>query len=158
MLPSTFRIVRSISIAQTPQTLFAFMSNLHRFHEWSPWQHLDPNMKRVLAGTPGQIGSSHSWHGNSKAGEGSMTITSLESPQKIEIDLNFIKPFKSSNKTIWQIEDLGQGQSKVTWIMTGELTSFFHKLFALLAMNRLVGKDFEKGLAKVKAVLEKKSN
>ena len=155
MLPSTFRIVRSISIAQSPQTIFALMSNLHRFHEWSPWEHLDPNLQKALSGTPGQVGSNYSWKGNSKAGEGSMTITSLESSKKVEIDLDFLKPFKSNNKTIWQIEDLGQGQSKVTWIMTGELTSFFHKLFGLLAMNRLVGKDFEKGLANIKALLEK---
>jgi hypothetical protein len=99
------------------------------------------------------VGSSYSWKGNRKAGEGSMTITAVDSPSTIKADLRFLKPFKSESKLAWQLESVGSA-TKLTWTMVAEHTFMTRLMNAVGLMEKMVGKDFDKGLTTLKGVSE----
>lgn len=149
-----FVVERRESIAATPQAVFAQVGNLQSWDDWSPWSEMDPAMDKTYSGEPGEVGSSYHWQGNRKVGEGRMTITAVEPNERVEIDLHFLKPFKSQNVTEISLEPSGDG-TDVTWRMTGPNT-FMVKVMALIGrnMDKMVGPDFEKGLAKLKRITE----
>jgi uncharacterized protein YndB with AHSA1/START domain len=151
--PDAFSVQRSATIAGPPGAVFGYLNDFHRWPQWSPWEKLDPNMQRTHSGAPSGIGAKYAWSGNSKAGEGSMTIMESKPSERIVVDLNFIKPFKSSNVTEFVLKPVAQG-TQVTWTMTGKHNTAT-KAFSLVAdMDKLVGKDFEQGLANLKVAAE----
>src|SRR5690349_19119538 len=93
--PPTYHVERSQSMGAAPEAVFAVVNDLHRFHEWSPWQKLDPNMKVTFDGPSSGVGASYSWVGNKEAGEGRMTTTEATAPSSLTQKLEFLKPFKS---------------------------------------------------------------
>lgn len=147
-------VERSRKIAAAPADVFAHVVDLHKWEHWSPWASMDPNMTKTYEGEAGAVGSTYHWTGNRKVGEGQMTVTSVEAPSRVAIALQFMKPFKSESVTEILVSADGDG-SDVVWRMAGEKT-FMVKLMGLIGknMDKMVGPDFEKGLASLKAVVE----
>ncbi len=152
-MASAYVVERSISIDASPEEVFERVSNLRRWSEWSPWEELDPNMDKVYSGTDGTVGSGYSWKGNRKAGAGEMSISDLAQSEQVTIDLRFLKPFKSANVTGLVLRPEADG-TNVIWTMTGNYTLMSKIMGVFVSMDKIVGKDFERGLAKLKSVSE----
>lgn len=153
MQPTDFRITRSATIAATPEIVFAQVNDFHKWEAWSPWGKLDPAMKQTYEGAPAGTGAIYSWEGNSDVGAGRMTITESRTNEAVVIKLEFIKPFAAVNDTEFNFKPEGN-QTAVTWTMSGK-NNFMSKAFCLFVnMDKMVGADFEKGLAQMKTVAE----
>ena len=151
--PADFRVTRSATIAAPAAVLFAQVNDLHKWDAWSPWAKLDPAMKQTHEGSPAGVGAIYSWAGNKEVGEGRMTILESRADELIRIKLEFIKPFAAVNTTEFNFKPEG-GQTTVTWDMTGK-NNFMGKAFSLfMNMDKMIGGDFEKGLAGLKSVAE----
>ena len=151
--PSEFRVKRSATISAPPATVFAQVNDFHNWKAWSPWEKLDPELKRTYAGPAEGQGADYSWTGNEDVGEGRMTITESKPSELIRIRLEFIEPFAAVSTTDFTFKPQG-GQTLVTWDMTGH-NSFVVKAFCLfMDMDKTVGGDFEKGLAAMKVAAE----
>jgi hypothetical protein len=129
------------------------IADFHRWTAWSPWEDVDPAMRREYSGGESGVGAVYAWAGNSKAGAGRMTIVEATEPSRVRIDLAFDKPFKARNDTRFSIEPDGAG-SRVTWTMTGRKTLGVRLMSLVKPMDAMVGPDFEKGLTKLRAVVE----
>lgn len=144
--PADFRIVRSRTVAAPPDVVHAYVNDFHKWSEWSPWEKLDPAMKKEYSGAPAGTGAAYHWSGNSDVGEGHMTITDSRPAQSVTIRLEFLKPFAATNTTQFDFAPSGSG-TQVTWAMNGH-NNFIAKAFsAFMDMDKMVGGDFEKGLA-----------
>jgi hypothetical protein len=152
--PSEFRIQRSATMGAPPPVVFALVNDFHAWPTWSPWERLDPAMKRTHSGAPSGTGAAYAWQGNDDVGEGRMTIEKSEPPSVVGIKLEFLKPFAATNTTTFTFAPEGPG-TKVTWAMEGN-NNFAAKAASLfMDMDKLVGADFERGLAAMKAASEK---
>jgi uncharacterized protein YndB with AHSA1/START domain len=156
MKPSAFKVQREADIAAPPATVFALINDFHAWPGWSPWEKLDPNMKRTLDGPPAGEGATYAWAGNEKAGEGKMTITESVPDAHVGLKLDFIKPFASSNQVDFTLEPKGGG-THVTWAMTGN-NNFTIKVFTVfMNMDEMIGADFDAGLANLKTLAEQQA-
>lgn len=152
--PDTFRVQRSIRIQAPPEKVFAFLSDFRRWSAWSPWEGRDPAMRRTLSGAPAGKGSVYEWTGNSRVGQGRMEIIHSVPPAALRVQLDFIKPFQAHNVAEFVLSGSG-GSTDVTWAMYGP-APFLSKLMGVfMSMDRMVGRDFEAGLASLKAAAEK---
>jgi hypothetical protein len=151
--PDTFRVERSATIAAPADMLFGYVNDFHQWNLWSPWEKLDPNMMRTFSGAQSGVTSTYTWSGNSKAGEGSMAITESVPSQRIALDLNFVRPFKSSNVIVFAFAPIASA-TQVTWTMTGRNNTMTKLMSLVTSMDKLVGKDFEQGLSNLKALAE----
>jgi uncharacterized protein YndB with AHSA1/START domain len=153
MQPSEFRITRATSISAPPAEVFKQVNDFHLWQEWSPWAKIDPACKTTFEGAPAGPGAQFAWSGNNKVGEGKMTITDSRPVDSIHIRLEFNRPFKATNIAEFTFQTQGQ-QTLVTWSMSGT-NSFMAKAFAMLMnMDKMVGGEFEKGLAQMKTIVE----
>ena len=151
--PADFRITRSATIAAPPAVVFAQVNDFHLWDAWSPWAKLDPAMKQTHEGAPAGTGAIYSWAGNKDVGEGRMTLTESRAPELVRIKLEFLKPFPAVNTTEFSFKPEGT-QTAVTWSMSGT-NGFMAKAFCMfMNMDKMVGGDFEKGLAQLKTVAE----
>jgi uncharacterized protein YndB with AHSA1/START domain len=151
MANATYTVERSALISAPPQKVYDLLADFHHWPLWSPWEELDPGMERTHSGAESGVGAKYAWSGNRKAGKGDMTITGATAPSQILIALNFLKPFKSSNTTTFTLTPEGDG-TKVLWSMTGPRPLLMRLFGFVFNMEKLVGKDFEKGLAKLKQI------
>jgi len=152
--PDSFRVERSASIAAPPEKIFTQINDLHGWGAWSPWEKKDPNMQRTFSGAATGQGAIYEWAGNSEVGKGRMEITEASAPGKITIKLDFIEPFEAHNIAEFTLVGKG-GATEVTWAMHGP-TPYLAKLVQLFFdMDRMVGKDFETGLANLKAIAQR---
>lgn len=154
--PATFRVQRGATINAAPQSLFPLINDFHNWPSWSPWEKLDPAMKKSISGAASGKGSVYEWEGNSKAGKGRMEITDAVEPRKVNIKLDFEKPFRSSNVTEFTLVPEGSG-TNVTWTMDGPSPFMMRVMGVFMNMDKMVGKDFEAGLASIKAIAEKRA-
>lgn len=151
--PDTFRVERSAQISAPPQKILALVNDFHQWGAWSPYEKLDPTMKRTYAGAAAGTGAVYEWEGNSKAGQGRMQIIDA-APTRTAIQLDFIKPFAAHNIAAFTAQPQGDA-TRVTWSMEGP-APFIHKVLGLfLNMDKMVGGDFETGLANLKTLAEK---
>ncbi|MDB4979905.1 MAG: hypothetical protein JWM82_657 [Myxococcales bacterium] len=151
--PSKFHIERSVDVAAPPASVFPHVNDFHDWVAWSPWEKLDGQMKKTFEGAAAGVGSVYSWAGNKKVGEGRMTIERSVPPSVVTLKLEFFRPWRATNTTTFSFDDAGGG-TKVTWAMDGEHT-FGAKAFGLVMnLDALVGRDFERGLAALKALAE----
>ncbi|TCJ29861.1 SRPBCC family protein [Nocardioides jejuensis] len=146
-----FENSRSITIDAAPAAVHTHLDDFHNWTAWSPWEELDPELKRTYSGSDKGVGSHYAWVGNNKVGQGSMEITA-STPERIDIDLEFLKPFKASNKTVFTLTAEGDG-TRVDWAMSGERPLLF-AILGKLFFDKAIAKDFDKGLAKLKAAAE----
>ncbi|GAB2864675.1 K(+)-transporting ATPase subunit F [Pseudoduganella ginsengisoli] len=152
--PNSFAVSRSIAIKAPAEKIYPLISDFHEWGKWSPWEGLDPNMKRTFTGPASGAGAVYSWDGNDAVGAGRMEITGAQAPSKVDIKLDFLKPIASQNTTVFALQPEGDG-TKVVWTMSGP-SSFMTKLMGVfVSMDKMIGPDFEKGLASMKAAAEK---
>lgn len=152
--PDSFKVQRSATIKAPPAKIMGYLNDFHQWGAWSPWEKLDPNMQRNFSGPASGVGAVYGWTGNDEVGQGRMEITENAVPSKLVIKLDFIKPFESSNRTEFDLQPEGDA-TRVTWTMSGP-SAFITKLMGVFfSMDKMVGKDFEKGLAQLKAAAEK---
>ena len=152
--PSHFQVRRSATISAPPERIFGLISDFHRWDAWSPYEKLDPAMRRRFSGADRGVGSVYQWEGNSKAGKGRMEIVEAPAQSRVAIKLDFEKPFEAHNVATFTLEPRG-ATTDVTWSMDGP-TPYVGKIIHLFVdMDRLVGRDFETGLANLKAAAER---
>jgi hypothetical protein len=156
MQPATYHVERSVMTSATPTVVHRILGDLKRYSEWSPWEKLDPEMKKTIAGEPGTVGSSYAWDGNSQVGAGKMTFTGI-TPERFDIRLEFFRPMASTSAVSWLIAE-EDGMTKVTWAMDGNNESIAAKAFSMFVdMDKMLGKDFDNGLAVLKTIAEQES-
>ena len=154
MSNATFTVERSTTVEASAARIYPHLVDFHAWTAWSPWEDIDPAMRRSYSGAGAGLGARYAWDGNRKAGRGSMEIVRADEPERVGIDLAFEKPFKSRNDTVFVLEEAGPGRTRVTWTMTGPMTLMARVFGIVMSMDKLVGRDFEKGLARLKAVDE----
>jgi Polyketide cyclase / dehydrase and lipid transport len=153
MAGDTYTVSRSLTMHAPPERVYDQIADFRRWPGWSPWEDLDPDMKRVYSGADSGVGAAYAWSGNRRAGQGRMQITDSQPHSKIRIDLVFDKPWKARSDTLFTIEPVGSG-SNVTWSMTGEQTLMTKAMGIIKSMDKMIGPDFDKGLARLRAVTE----
>lgn len=156
MADATYTVERSLTIDAPPSRIYEEIADFHQWTHWSPWEGLDPQLERTYSGAESGTGAVYEWSGNRKAGQGRMEITDATEPSRVQIDLVFEKPWKARNDTVLTIQPEGSG-SRVTWLMTGKKTFIIKVMGIFKSMDKLLGPDFEKGLADLKATTEKSS-
>lgn len=148
-----FEVVRTTTIAASPERAHGLIDDFHAWRAWSPWEDIDPSLKRDYSGPESGVGAKYAWEGNRKAGKGNMEIVS-STPERIDVRLIFEKPWKATNQVVFELTPAGGAATDVAWRMSGATrgaAALFSKVFP---MDRMVGKDFEKGLARMKAAAE----
>lgn len=151
--PADFRIFRVTTIAAPLTPVFEQVNDLRKWERWSPWAQMDPNMEKTYSGPDAGTGASHAWKGNRKVGQGRMTITESRTSELIRIKLEFLKPFKATNTAEFTFKPIAE-KTEVTWSMSGK-NGTMGKVFSLFVnMDKMVGADFERGLASLKSVAE----
>lgn len=151
--PDSFRVQRTAIIKAPPAKVFALLDDFRQWARWSPWEKLDPDLQRTFSGPPSGKGAIYEWTGNNKVGAGRMEITEPTPPNKLVIKLDFIMPFEGHNIAEFTLEPQGDG-TQLTWAMHGP-SPFVSKLMQVfVSMDALIGKDFEAGLANLKALAE----
>lgn len=154
--PAKFRIERSADIDASAAVVFPYVNDLHAWDGWSPWAKLDPAMKKTFSGAPKGKGAVYAWSGNDQVGSGRMEIVDLRENAEVTIKLDFLTPMEATNMTVFKLVPRGAGVT-VNWSMTGE-NNFMGKAFGLVMdMDKMVGADFEKGLAELKRQAESKA-
>lgn len=154
MKPDTFTLQRSLAINAPPERVFPLISDFRNWTQWSPWEKLDPNLKRDYSGAQSGVGAAYAWEGDKKVGEGRMEIVEAVPSSKVALKLDFVRPFEAHNAVTFALEP-ARGATNVTWTMTGP-TPFIGKIFHVFVnMDRMVGRDFEAGLASMKAAAER---
>ena len=151
--PNTFRVERSIAINAPADRIFTLIANFHEWPKWSPYENLDPAMKRTYGGNESGQGATYAWDGNAKAGSGRMEILEAAPSSLVRIQLDFTKPFVAHNTAEFALRPSGSSTT-VTWAMYGP-QAFMNKAMGLvMSMDKLVGGQFEEGLANLKRVSE----
>ena len=152
--PVTFRVRRSATIKAPPEKVFVAISDFHQWTSWSPWEHRDPAMKRTYSGADSGRGAVYAWDGNKNVGSGRMEILEASLPSKIVIKLDFLKPFEAHNTAEFTM--LPQGDAtNLTWLMHGPAPLMSRVMQVFMNMDKMIGKDFEAGLANLKKLSEK---
>jgi uncharacterized protein YndB with AHSA1/START domain len=154
--PDTLRVKRSITIKAPPAAIFALVNDFHLWESWSPYDKKDPAMKRTYSGAARGKGAVYGWEGNKDIGTGRMEIAEASPPSKVTIKLDFVKPFEAHNLVDFTFEPKGDA-TLVTWDMHGPAPFFSKVMQVFIDMDDMVGKDFEAGLANLKAIAEKKA-
>ena len=153
--PDTFRVERTARIAAPAEKIFPLINDFHRWGEWSPYEKLDPAMKRSFGGAPSGRGATYAWEGNDKAGAGKMEIAQSTPSSKVAIKLDFIKPFEGHNIAEFTLVPGAQGGTALNWAMYGP-SPYISKLMGIfMSMDRMIGGQFEQGLANLKSISEK---
>ena len=153
MQPSDFRVTRSISITAEPAAVFPQVNDMQKWLAWSPWEKLDPQMKRTFEGPQSGVGASYSWAGNSDVGSGTSTITESVPNQLVKFKLEMKEPFAGTNDVEFMFKPEGT-QTVVSWGMFGK-KNFIAKVIGLFFdCEKMVGAQFEQGLAQLKTVVE----
>ena len=151
--PADYRVSRSAVISAPPEVVFAQVNDFHNWNAWSPWAKMDPDAKVSYEGAAAGPGAIFRWAGNREIGEGSMTITNSRPSDQIQIRLDFIKPFAGTGNAEFTFKPQGD-QTLVTWTMAGK-NNFIAKAVGLfIDCDKMIGDNFEKGLAAMKTVAE----
>ena len=147
MADKSFTVERERTVAAPADRVRALITDFHEWTAWSPWEDLDPEIHRAYSGAERGVGAKYAWTGNRKAGAGSMEITGATDNQ-VDLRLEFLKPFKSDNRIAFVLTPRGDS-THVVWRMTGPRPLLMRVLGPLVSMDKLVGKDFDKGLARL---------
>jgi uncharacterized protein YndB with AHSA1/START domain len=152
--PDQFRVTRSTVIKAPPEKIFPLLNDFRRWAAWSPYEKKDPHMKRVFGGAAEGKGATYAWEGDGNVGQGRMEITEAAAPGRLAIRLDFTRPFEAHNSVVFTLLSKGQ-ETEVTWDMQGPANYLAKLIGVFINMDRMVGRDFEAGLANLKALAEK---
>lgn len=152
--PDTFRVQRTTSIKAPPEKIFATLNDFQSWGAWSPYETKDPAMRRTYSGTTKGKGAVYEWDGDKNVGRGRMEITESSPPSKVALNLNMIKPFEAHNVVEFTLEPQGDA-TRVTWAMNGRTPYIAKIVHVFMNVDRMVGDDFETGLANLKTLAER---
>ena len=153
MQPSEFRVARSATMSAPAPAVFAQVNDFHKWEAWNPWGKIDPAMKQAHEGAPAGVGAIYTWAGNNEVGEGRMTIIESRPYDLIRINLEFFKPFAGNSTAEFTFKPEGN-QTVVTWTMTGTNNFMAKAIHLFMNMDKMIGGQFEKGLAEMKSIVE----
>lgn len=151
--PDSFRVERTASIKAPPEKIYPFLTDFKQQAAWSPWEKKDPGMKRTYSGAERGKGSIYEWDGNSDIGKGRLEITET-SPSKVAMKLDFLEPFEAHNMAEFTLAPKGE-TTDVTWAIFGPMPYISKVMTIFCDMDTMIGKEFEAGLADLKALAEK---
>jgi Polyketide cyclase / dehydrase and lipid transport len=151
--PGSFRIERSAPIGAPPDVVFSIVNDLHQWGRWSPYDKRDPAMKKTFEGASAGPGAVYAWNGNNQVGEGRLTIMESKPGELVSMKLEFFRPFACTNKASFTMAP-SEGGTRVTWAMEGKNTLMGKAISLFMDMDKMVGKDFEEGLANLNAAAE----
>ncbi|TMJ87299.1 MAG: polyketide cyclase [Alphaproteobacteria bacterium] len=152
--PDTFSVRRVTTVRAPPEKIFPLINDFHQWGTWSPWEDKDPAMKRTYSGAGSGKGAVYAWDGNKNVGTGRMEILEVSAPSKIVIKLDFFKPFEAHNTAEFTMLPQGDATS-LTWLMHGPAPFMSKVMQVFMNMDKMIGKDFEAGLAKLKKLTER---
>jgi uncharacterized protein YndB with AHSA1/START domain len=150
--PDTFSVERQIVIAAPPAAIFANLDDFHRWGAWSPWEKMEPSVKKTFSGAPSGVGAGYAWEGK-ETGSGRMTITDSTPNQKLSIKLEFLKPFEATDVAAFDLTPTAAA-TRVRWSMSGPQNFMSKVMCVFMDMDKMIGKDFEAGLADLKRISE----
>jgi len=153
MRPSEFRVERSAAMSAPAPAVFAWVNDLHKWQEFSPWAKLDPAAKATFSGSSDGVGAVFEWAGNKQVGEGRMTIIESRPNELIRFRLDFLKPFAATNTAEFTFKPDGD-QTVVTWSMTGKNNFMFKAVGLFMNCDKIVGAQFDQGLANLKGLVD----
>lgn len=153
--PARFRVERRATIAAPPERVYPLIADFRKWREWSPWEGLDPELRRTFSGAETGRGAVYAWDGNKQAGAGRMEITDAPAPTRVDIQLDFTRPFEAHNTTEFTLSPR-DGSTEVVWAMHGPQPFMLRLISIFMSMEKMVGKDFEKGLAALEVVAEER--
>ncbi len=153
--PDDYRLTRSTVIAAPAAAVFAHVNDLRKWDDWSPWAKLDPNARVTFSGPQAGPGASFRWDGNDKVGAGTMTVTESRPNERVATRTDFERPFAGTSNSDFVFSEAG-GRTNVIWTMTGTNNFIGKAICLVMSMERMLGPDFEKGLAQLKQVAERK--
>jgi hypothetical protein len=151
--PSEFRVARSATVSAPSPAVFAQVNDFHKWEAWNPWGKIDPAMKQTYEGAAAGTGAIYTWTGNNEVGEGRMTITESRPSELIRINLEFFKPFAANSSAEFTFKPEGN-QTAVTWSMAGQNNFMAKAIHLFINMDKMIGGQFEKGLASMKSIVE----
>jgi hypothetical protein len=149
--PNTYHVERTVEV-QAPVNILYEQLDLNHFSKWSPWERLDPNLKKTVEGPPLGVGQKYAWTGNDQVGEGAMTLTDVK-PLQVSVKVEFFKPFPSVSNVLWTITP-GDKSNSMTWGMDGEMNTVMKAMCIFMPMDKMIGPDFERGLQNLKTIAE----
>lgn len=155
--PKNYNVFRTVEISRPKSEVFTYLKSLKNMDDWSPWAKKDPNMEKKFTGEDGEVGAVSYWNGNKEVGEGEQEIKKIIEGERIESELRFLKPFKSTSDCYIDLAELANGTTQVKWGFSGK-NKFPMTIMSLFKnMDTMVGPDFEQGMASLKTVMEKNS-
>jgi hypothetical protein len=154
--PDSFRVQRSASIQASPEQIFPLINDLRRFNAWNPFDKKDPSLKASYSGAASGAGAAYAFEGNKNVGSGSLEIIDSAPAAEVRMKLDMRKPFEAHNVVEFTLrpEGEGGGATRVTWAMQGNVPYFAKIIHMFFDMDGMIGKDFENGLAELKAIVE----
>ena len=152
--PDAYGIQRTTAIDVPPEKIFPLITDFRQWPRWSPFEALDPEMKRSYSGAPSGKGAVYDWQGNAQAGQGRMEIVDVSPPASVTIQVDFVKPFDAHNLNQFTLDPHG-GSTRVTWSMRGTQPFVLKAMSIFISPDRLLGKHFETGLSKLKSVAQR---
>jgi len=152
--PDTFQVRRSASIKAAPEQIFPLINDLHRFNTWNPFEKKDPNVKRSYSGPESGKGAAYAFDGNKDVGKGTLEILDSAPGSRVTMSLHMVEPFEVRNRVDFTLEPKA-GATEVTWTMQGAVPYFAKIIHLFVNMDRMVGTQFEAGLASLKTIAEK---
>jgi uncharacterized protein YndB with AHSA1/START domain len=152
--PDLFRVQRSASIQAPPEKIFALINDLRAFNTWNPYEKKDPNLKGRYSGPASGTGAGYAFDGNKDVGTGSIEILESSPPSRVTMRLSMIEPFKAQNTVEFTLVPIG-GATNVTWAMQGPAPFIAKIIHVFVDMDKMVGRDFEAGLANLKSAVER---
>lgn len=152
--PDSFRVERSRVISAPPEQVYGLIHDLRQFNTWNPYERKDPALKGEYGATTAGPGARYAWQGD-KVGTGSMEIVGVQAPHRVDMKLDFVKPFEAHNQVQFTLQPEGAGATRVTWAMQGPVPYLAKIVHLFFDMDRMVGQDFEDGLAHLQAAVQK---
>lgn len=154
LAPKTYNVSRTIEISRPKAEVFDYLKYLKKQDEWSPWAKRDPTMEQKFTGVDGQVGAISYWKGNKEVGEGEQELTKIVDGERIESELRFLKPWQSESDAYLVTESIDANTTKVTWGFSGHNKFPMSIMMLFMNMDKMIGKDFEEGLASLKQKME----
>ncbi|MEO6953915.1 MAG: SRPBCC family protein [Polyangia bacterium] len=155
--PTHFKVARARTMHAPAAVIFAQLDDFHQWAAWSPWDKMDPTMRRTYGGPDRGVGATYAWSGNDKVGSGTMTVAEARPSSRVVVDVDFEKPMQAHNIATFALMPHGEGNTLVTWSMEGD-NSFIGKAFGVFVnMDKMLGEDFDRGLDTLESLSESKA-
>ena len=152
-MATRYSLERSVDVDADPAAVHARIDDFREWRTWSPWEEQDPGMRRDYSGPASGVGACYRWDGNRRAGRGEMPMTACE-PRRVAIQLRFDRPLPALNEVEFLLTPLDADRTQVTWVMSGRLTASMRLMKAVGVVDKGLGRQFERGLRRLKALVE----